>query len=503
MPDTPPKRAGLIPRRVSDEPPVGTAGGGAERRRTFSRRLALAFATVAALTAIFAGILLSAAWSYQFNAYVRDNLQRSADGIAAVVAQAYPLYGGYTIDTLVQIPRFGAMSPVGVQILDQNGKIVYDEATMSQHMQEMAQGTNGTAQNTAGQNQANVVLQPTGPAVTSPIKVDGKQVGTVRVWSYSAGALLTDRDARFRRGSFMGLAVAGLIAIGFASIAGIWYANRLVKPIERITETAQALRAGDRLARTGLDSDDEIGFLGKTFDEMADSIEADREMERRLTADVAHELRTPLQAIQATVEAMQDGVLPADEERLGTVRDETRRLARLADGILELTRLERGSLPVSLTRTDVSVPVRAAVDSHMVLFETCELTLTTHIAESVFADADSDRLQQAVGNLLSNAARYTPAGGRVDVSVRREAGQAVIEVADTGIGISEEDIGRVFSRFWRADSARAAQTGGIGIGLSVTKEIVERHHGSIGVASRPEGGTAFTIRLPLSAGGAA
>ena len=130
------------------------------------------------------------------------------------------------------------------------------------------------------------------------------------------------------------------------------------------------------------------------------------------------------------------------------------------------------------------------------------MPLATSITEGVFADADSDRLQQAVGNLLSNAARYTPAGGRVDVSLRREAGQAVIEVADTGMGISDEDMDRVFSRFWRADSARAAQTGGIGIGLSVTKEIVERHHGSIGVASRPGGGTTFTIRLPLSASNA-
>ena len=258
------------------------------------------------------------------------------------------------------------------------------------------------------------------------------------------------------------------------------------------------MRSGDREARTGLDGDDEINYLGKTFDQMADAIEADREMERRLTADVAHELRTPLQAIQATVEAMQDGVLPADEERLGIVRDETVRLARLADGILELTRLERGSLAFECVRTDLAGPVRAAVDAHEVLLEMCEITLSVDITERVYACVDSDRLQQAVGNLLSNAARYTPAGGRVTVSVRRDSGTGVIEVADTGVGIAEKDLPMVFSRFWRADDARASATGGLGIGLAVTKEIVERHKGTITASRREGGGTAFAIRLPLA-----
>jgi signal transduction histidine kinase len=343
-----------------------------------------------------------------------------------------------------------------------------------------------------------VVLQPKGSVVTSKVMVEDKQVGTVRVWAYSAGALMTERDQKFKLGSLEGLAIAALVAIGFASLGGVWYANRLVRPIQRITATAQALKSGDREARTNLEGDDEIGFLGRTFDEMADSIEADREMERRLTADVAHELRTPLQAIQATVEAMQDGVLPADEERLGIVRDETVRLARLADGILELTRLERGSVPFECTLIDLAGPARGAVDTHEALIEVCELVLSIDIADGVTVCADADRMQQAIGNLLSNAARYTPAGGSVVVTVRREGGQGIVEVADTGIGIAEDNLEAVFSRFWRADDARATATGGLGIGLAVTKEIVERHKGIITASSRPGGGSVFTIRMPLA-----
>ena len=486
---------GVNPSQNSDSP--GGSNGG-RRRRTFRWRLAIAFASIAVMTVALAGVLLSAAWNYQFNEYVHDNLQISADGIAQIVGAAYPQYGGFTIETLVQIPRFGTSSNIGVQVLDAKDQIVYDEASMRRHLQGLVTGQVPSGATSASPSKPTVLLQPEGTAVTSPIWVGRVRVGTVRVWSYGSGALMTARDLQFRQGSFMGLALAALAAVVISGVAGIWYANRLVGPIEKITKTAQALKSGDPDARTGLKSDDEIGFLGKTFDEMADSIEADREMERRLTADVAHELRTPLQAIQATVEAMQDGVLPADEERLGIVRDETVRLARLTNGILELTRLERGTVPFALERIDVAQPVRAAVDSLEALIETCELTLTSDIADGNLVRGDRDRLQQAVSNLLSNAARYTPAGGTVHVTLRRDRAMALIEVADTGIGIAEEDVGRVFSRFWRADDARATATGGLGIGLAVTKEIVERHGGTIAVQRRTDGpGTVFTIRIPL------
>lgn len=469
-----------------------------ERRpRTFARRLAFAFAAVAALTMVTATVVMSVVWSYQFQQYVHDKLQSAADSVADRVEQYYPMYGfGY--GTIVQLYITDRRSEIGLQLLNSQNEVVWDEGSMRRHWEDMQRQNTGAA--APSLTKPTIVLQPRGQVVTSPIVIDGQQVGTVRVWAQGTQDLLTPADLAFRQGSLMALALAALVAVAFAIMAGALYSTRLVKPIDCITRTAQALQGGDSSARTGLDSDDEIGFLGKTFDEMADSIEADRELERRLTADVAHELRTPLQAIQATVEAMQDGVLPADEERLGTVRDETRRLARLADGILELTRLERGSLRFDMQRLEAAGPVRAAIDSLEALIETCELTLTSDIAEGLYVLGDRDRLQQAVGNLLSNAARYTPAHGHVHVTVRQDGGCALIEVTDTGIGIAEKDLTQVFGRFWRADGARTAATGGLGIGLAVTREIVERHKGSIEATARPDGesGALFRIRLPLA-----
>ncbi len=464
--------------------------------RTFGRRLAFAFATVAALTAILAGLLLAVVWNYQFDRYLRDNLQRFSDGVAAIVGAYYPVYG-FDYRTIGQIPMLGPTSNVGVQVLSPSGQLIYDEATMRRHMQTALQQGGATLPSLSATD--TTVLNPHGHVATSRIIVSGHDIGTVRVWAYGgAGALLSERDMKFREGSLVGLAVAAIVAIVLASFAGAVYSRRLARPIENITETAQALRCGEHNARTGLEGLDEIGFLGKALDDMADSIEADRELERRLTMDVAHELRTPLQAIQATVEAMQDGVMPADEEHLGIVRDETVRLGRLAGGILELSRLENGSVQFRTSRIDLAVPVRAALDSHAAMLETVDVQGSAEIVGRVFVLADPDRLQQAVGNLLSNAARYTPAGGRVDVRTKRDGDYGLIEVADTGIGIAEEDIGRVFSRFWRADAARERSSGGLGIGLAVTKEIVERFGGTIEARRREGGGTVFEIRLPLA-----
>lgn len=453
------------------------------RRGTFGRRLAIGFALVAAVTAALAALMISWAWTTQFNQYVRNNLQVTADGIAQVASEAYGQTGEWSLSTLMAIPRFGPSRGIIVQILDQSGELIYDSTTQNYIHEQMG-----------GQD---FTVDPEGPVVTSPIRVDEVPVGTVRVWAYGPSALLTDQDAKFRQGSFTALTVAALLAIALASMGGLWFSTFLVRPIETITQTARALRGGDAHARTALTGDDEIAVLGRAFDEMADAIEADRELERRLTADVAHELRTPLQAIQATVEAMQDGVLPADEEHLGVVRNETVRLARLADAILELTRLERGSLQFDLRPVDPAVPVKSAVDAHAALVEAKELSLTWAFESGMTVLADADRINQAVNNLLANAVRYTPPGGAVDVMLRRDSDCAMILVSDSGIGIDPDDLPHVFDRFWRADAARSTGTGGVGIGLSVTREIVERHKGSISVERRPEGGTRFTIALPL------
>lgn len=462
-------------------------------RRGLAFQLGTAFAVVAAATALLAGLIVFVAWQSSFDTYVRERVQADASVLADSAARAYEPALGWSADGLVDVAVIGARSGLRVQVLNVDGKVLIDSADLPAGigMPGMMPGIGVTGEpGTAGRMRD--------PVVRVPVYVDAKVVGTVRVSSVSPGSFLTDRDVAFRYASFEGLAIAAVLAVLLASAGGVLFSRGFTRPIERVTATAADLRAGRLDARTGMRGADAVGSLGRTLDEMADSIQAERELERRLTADVAHELRTPLQAIQATVEAMQDGVMPADGEHLNVVRDETVRLGRLADSILELTRLETRSASFHMAEIDVADPLSQAVDSHRALLESMELTLAEDIAAGARVEGDADRLTQAFGNLLANAARYTPAGGTVTVTLRAEAGEAVVEVGDTGIGIPEEERERVFSRFWRSEAARERSKSGFGIGLAVVREIAERHGGSVAFRPNEGPGTTFTVRLPLA-----
>ena len=337
-------------------------------------------------------------------------------------------------------------------------------------------------------------------AVTEAILTsDGKKVGQVRLWVLGSDALLTKADTAFREKTIDAMLLAAIIAVAISLMIGFLVSRMLTNPIRRITGTAKQIRDGDLSARTGLRGDDEIDQLGETFDEMATSLEKDMKHEKRLTSDVAHELRTPLMAMLATVEAMQDGVYPTDNEHLETVASETRRLARLVQQMLDLSRMENHTAPMNLEPVDTVELVRGIVGAQEPLFDQRDLRLRfadETQGKAPLLELDPDMITQAVVNLMSNAMRYTPEGGWVVVSVTLDRKHVMISVSDTGIGIAKEDLSRIFGRFWRADASRAREAGGLGVGLAVTKQIIERHHGFISVESELEKGTTFTIHLP-------
>lgn len=460
---------------------------------TYSTKMAISFALTAVMTAVIFVMVLAVVWESQFKAYTRSNMQSLAQSAADTLAIGYDTAGAWTPDVIASAASFSVSSPdAGLQVLDADSNIIYDDSQgMSRH------GDSGATGATAVPTGSESVV------TASIVDSKGETVGTVRIWAFGSDALLTPSDAKFRESSYSAIAAAAAIAVVLAVIIGYFVSRSLTKPIQCITRTASQIRNGDLTARTGVRGTDEIGQLGETFDDMATSLEKDLKLEHRLTSDVAHELRTPLMAILATVEAMQDGVLPADDEHLETLASETRRLSRLVDAMLKLSRLENGTTELKVERTDVVYLVKSLVSSQHQLFHEKGLYLrfkddTAH--GECQADIDPDLIREAVVNLMSNAMRYTDEDGWVVVSVGSDHSDAIISVRDTGIGIAKEDIPQTFSRFWRSDVSRERVSGGLGVGLSITKEIVDRHNGTISVDSELGKGTTFTIRVPLNRG---
>ena len=466
-----------------------------KKRIGLGAQLGFAFAIVAASTALLIAIGMGLSWQRIFETYVGDRVEANAALFAQLASESFDAVGRWNNDGLLNLVGMARSLKLRAQVLNAHGFVLADGYYRAG--QPPLPGIDDDLQ--PALPVTSTLAPMSEPVRTADIFVGTTRVGSIRMASASPGSLLTDSDLQFRDTSFAWLGLAAVLAIGVATAGGILYSRVFARPIERVTRTAAALRAGTREARTGMSGDDPVGVLGRTLDEMAESIQAEREFERRLTADVAHELRTPLQAIQATVEAIQDGVLPA--EKLEVVHDETVRLGRLADSILELSRLENRSVQFRMAPIDPAIPLMRAVDAHRALFESLELALTTEVEEGSCVNADMDRLTQAFSNLLSNAARYTPAGGSVDVRLVSDPRQVTVSVSDSGIGIPEEERDRIFTRFWRSDAARERSRSGFGVGLAMVREIVDQHDGSVSFTSNEPGpGTTFEVSLPVVRG---
>ena len=487
--------------------PIGKAGaddaGAGKRKRpgwdnlSYTTRVTAAFAFIAAMTALVAIGVVSFVWEQHFQTYTRDNIERTAQQVAQDIAENYEKSGTFDAQTLAPARYMVNVTPsIGMRVVDNlvpansEASIVFD-STLIENEEDGADGVSLIPKHAKPEQM-----------VTVPIVIDQGQpseqaVGSVSVWVLGSDTLLRSTDEEFRDKSYQAMFFAAAMAILLASCIGFLFARNLVSPINRMTKTAKAIKEGDLSARTDLHGEDEIARLGETFDEMADSVEKDRELERRLTTDVAHELRTPLMAIQSTVEAMVDGVFEADPEHLETVNSEVQRLSRLVDSLLKLSRLENRANPMKEEVVDVGQLISGIIATHDAFVTDSGLTLEYQADDDVRVLGDADMIRQATANLISNAVRYTPEGGHITVEVKRGDLMASIAVRDTGIGLSPEEAKMVFSRFWRADAGRNRESGGLGIGLAVVKEIVDRHGGWVQVEGRKNEGACFTIHIPL------
>ncbi|MEV1069927.1 HAMP domain-containing sensor histidine kinase [Streptomyces sp. NPDC050263] len=289
------------------------------------------------------------------------------------------------------------------------------------------------------------------------------------------------------------IGVSGLVLAATVTLTAV-VAVRLVRPLRALT--AAARQPPERHARVAVTTKDETGFLAAAFNELTARREQLEAQRKAMVSDIAHELRTPLTNIRGWLEVTRDGLLDPDPDLFATLHDEALQLQHIIDDLQDLAAIDAGTLRLHSEPLRADELVAQAVSAHRSRAAAADVRLLTHTDTGLWIDADPVRMRQVLANLVSNALRHTPAHGTVTLTARHSGEFVVLAVEDTGDGIAPDDLPHVFERFWRAEKSRSRRTGGSGLGLSIVRQFVEAHGGTVMAHNAPGAGAVFTIRLP-------
>jgi len=451
--------------------------------RSLTIKLILAFLvislTVAALGAFFAWRVTT----NEFQTFVVDRIQ---DEFIAMVSSYYQEHGSWLgilkkypprppLQTQSQGPDNQKQVPISYALVDQTGIVLLPSGPYRPH----------------DRVPADVLAEGT------PIEIEGQIVGTALITGQVPE--LNSVEQRYLKRTNQALLLAALSATGIALILGILLARSLTRPLRELTAATRAVARGDLEQQVAVRSQDELGELTAAFNQMSTDLARATQSRRQMTADIAHDLRTPLTVIGGYLESMRDGVLKPTPDRLEMMQAEVSHLKRLVDDLRTLSLADAGSLTLDKHEISPQTLLLRVTDIYQLIAEKIEVSLTARIESDLpLVSVDEERLVQVLGNLVSNALRYTPKGGQIILEAKRGVDSVLLSVQDTGIGITAEDLSRIFDRFYRADQSRRQNEGESGLGLSIARSIIEAHGGTIEVESEMGRGTKFTINLPVS-----
>ncbi|GAB4418870.1 MAG: ATP-binding protein [Anaerolineae bacterium] len=450
-------------------------------------RLSLAFLSVAWLSIAVIAVVVNATTGRTFRQYLnrRDSSFFDAESVARLET-FYAENGSWAgVDALLPGPK----------------------GSGSEHGTGQGRGRAGGAQAlivdasgvvVAATDPAQIGTRPDSAALDGGVAlyVGGEQVGWLVPQTPGAQAL-GEAEQFFLDQTTRALALAAIGAALCATLAGGALSWQLSRPVRTLTRATNSLAGGQLGQQVPLHGPDELVALAEAFNRMSRDLAEGESLRRRMAADIAHELRTPVSVLRGHLEAMLDGVYPLNTEHLAVAYDRTLHLARLVDDLRLLTRAEAGQLPLQKVRVAPAELVTRLLDSFAPLALDAGLTLTRDIAPNL-PDllVDADRLQQVLSNLLTNALRHTDPGGHIAVSVNRTGGAVRVAVTNSGTPLSPEEAAQVFTPFWRAEEARARDRTGSGLGLAISQQLVALHGGRLWVETGAES-TTFVFTIPI------
>ena len=466
------------------------------KSRSLRFELTFWYSTVMAVTLLVMGVAVEQVAYNRISASIDNSLRQAAFTVISEVGvlrskpDAEPF--GET-STVLNPPPW---PPRYVQILSASGEVLYRSANLGQYPLPI----DSAALRDRGRG---MVISPDMRLHGEPIRMITFPLpeynGSDAAWGQVALSL-HDLD-RARKKNQLALAIILPAAIGISAVAGWWLARRALRPIDGVIRTAQRIRAANLNERIApREVDDELGRLISTLNELLERLELNFRQVSRFSADVSHELRTPLTIIQGEAEvALREGASREEMQlALEVALDEAQRMSKLVKNLLMLARLETGQERPHFVETPLAPIIEDVSEEGLALARAKGVTFSAHTVENASVWGDAVLLHQLAFNLVDNAVKYTPAGGTVELSLSRNGSSVRLSVKDTGVGIDEAELGRIFDRFYRGDSARNHTEGGSGLGLALVAQIAEAHKGTIQVTSKPGEGSVFTVTLPLS-----
>jgi two-component system, OmpR family, sensor histidine kinase BaeS len=429
-------------------------------------KLVVALVGIAILTADLATLYSSFGLDTRVSHAAQTRLTSAAGHFAHVAATVYIQNAGWTRATTITLGHLAELDSLRVELLTSDGRRIVPPSPS----------------------------RGGGPTAFADVMADGKFIAHLTIQPVN-GQLLSPEEIQLEHELRHLHLVAGVIAAALAFVVALYLALTLSRPLRRIRAAAEQIQAGDLDARVDLAGDDEIHAVGRALNDLAETLQREEQLRKESVADLAHELRTPVMGLLARVEAAQDGVLDDEAANLQAMHAETMRLSHLLDDLSALSEAQRPAMLLKTETVNLAEVASRQAEATADLFEQKGIAFDVDL-RSCFVAGDSGRLEQVLANLLSNSLRYTEGGGSVKLAVRGDGHSAVIEVSDTGIGIPPEDMGHIFTRFWRGEKSRSRATGGAGIGLAIVDELVRAHHGTISVTSTPGAGSTFVLTFP-------
>ena len=460
------------------------------KKLKLNKKLILSLVSLIIIVILSIALSINSVFNKKYELYIIRNNVNEISNIIDSIRSKY-VNGEWELSSIQQIGEDAISNGIFVDLYDKDSNLVWGAMTYNKNMCHMVMGSI--------ENNMNYMINKNKSNYTEKLfeikNLDNEIIGNIKIGSYGL-LYYMDNDVDFLKEINKVITSIGIVMVLITIFIAILISNNISKPVEVVSNMANLIGDGDYDNKIDYDSNIvEIDVLIKSINNLSAKLEEQENLRKRLTTDISHELRTPLTSIQTHLEAMIDGIWEPDTERLNSVNEEVIRLTNLVNQLQNLAKFDSEKSKLNLAKVNVKNLIMNVVYNNQGKALEKNINIECDL-ESIDSYLDKDKISQVIVNLLSNAIRYTNNGGKIFISSYKENNNLKIQFKDNGIGIPKENIKYIFERFYRVDESRSKNTGGIGVGLTIVKSIIDLHQGTIEVRSELNKGSEFIVILP-------